>query len=153
MNVATEMNTGPAEGIVLTDGESSSSRLADGQDPAKVQPPLSAANVLPNSLLKMPKNAQLHRGMNWVPIFCANCGKPGGSVPEDHCDFAFYLCEPCAEKLGPVMGTYAEPDVLFWRRVNEAQMEEFGRILTADEQVEALKDEKHILAKLARDRK
>ncbi len=141
--MATPTSAVQSERILLTDG---------GAPAAEVQRPRSAPNVLPNSLLKTPKNAQLHRGMNWQQIFCANCGEGGGSVPADHCDFAFYLCEPCAARLGPIVGTYAEPDVLFWQRVNEAQMEKFGRILTADEQVEALKDGNHLLAKLARER-
>jgi hypothetical protein len=133
----TETTAKPEEKIILTD-----------ENPA--------SNVLPDSRLKAPKDRWWHPRLGWmVPLFCASCGKEGegGSVPEEHCDFAFYICEPCAEKLGPIMGTYAEPDVLFWKRVNAAQMEEFGRILTADEQVEALKDGNHILAKLARDRK
>ena len=133
--------------IILTDADGPPAEAT-----AACNPP--CLNALPTSLLKTPKNSQRHRGLNWVELYCANCHKGSGTfVPEKYCDFAFYLCEPCAETLGPIMGTYAEPDVLFWQRVNAAQMEEFGRILTADEQVEALKDENHILAKLARERR
>ena len=74
-------------------------------------------------------------------------------VPEEHCQFAFYLCDPCAERLGPITNTYMEPDVVFWQKVKEAQLEKYGRELTAPEIVEALKDENHILSKLAKDRR
>ena len=39
----------------------------------------------------------------------------------------------------------------FWAKVREAQMEKYGRLLNPLEQIEALKDEHHILAKLARE--
>ena len=90
--------------------------------------------------------------MNWVPIFCANCGAPGGWVPEESTTFAFYLCNPCAEKWSPLAGTMAVPDEVFWQKVKDAQIEKYGRELTAPEVVEALKDENSILTKLAKDR-
>lgn len=112
--------------------------------------------LLPDSRLRSPKNVREHRGMMWQPLFCASCStdKGGGWVPEppENCTFAFYLCDPCYEKYGQVAGTMVEPDVAFWERVKQAQVEEFGRVLTPQETAEALKDENHILAKLAKDR-
>ena len=90
--------------------------------------------------------------VNWVPIYCANCGVSGGAVPEDTCNFAFYLCESCADKLPPIDGTYVEPDIVFWEKVRQAQLEEYGRELTNDEIIEALKDGNHMLSKLCRER-
>lgn len=110
-------------------------------------------NVLPDSRLKNPKNFYQHIGLNWVPVFCANCGAEGGFVPEENCNFAFYLCDPCATKLGPITNTYMEPDAVFWQKVKAAQMEKFGRELTEPEIVEALKDDSHVLSKLAKERK
>ena len=89
--------------------------------------------------------------MNWVPIFCANCGAAGGYVPEENCTFAFYLCNACAEKWSPLAGTMAVPDEVFWQKVKEAQIEKYGRELTAPEVEAALKDGDSILARLAKD--
>jgi hypothetical protein len=86
-----------------------------------------------------------------VPIFCANCGKPGGYVPSENCTFAFYLCNPCAEKWSPLAGTLAVPDEVFWQKVKDAQIEKYGRELTAAEIQAALADQESVLAKLAKD--
>jgi hypothetical protein len=90
-------------------------------------------DILPDSRLRAPRGVQFHLGYNWVPIFCANCGASGGFVPEDSCNFAFYLCQPCSEKLPPVEGTYVEPDRVFWEKVKEAQIEKYGHELTPEE--------------------
>lgn len=118
-------------------------------------------DLLPDSRLRQPRHVQ--RGqhqtptsrlmLNWVPIFCANCGAPGGAVPEETCTFAFYLCVPCGEQWEPLAGTYLEPDVVFWQKVQEAQQDTYGRELSPTEIVEALKDGNSMLSKLARDRK
>lgn len=34
----------------------------------------------------------------WEPIFCSNCGKPGGHVTKD--TPIIYVCQVCAEKYG-----------------------------------------------------
>ncbi len=95
-------------------------------------------------------------GMKWIPMFCANCGKEGGMVLETDWDrvknFAFYLCEPCAEKWSPLADTAIAPDEAFWQKLHEVQLEEFGRELTSAEIVEALKDDANVLSKLCKDR-
>jgi hypothetical protein len=90
--------------------------------------------------------------LNWVPIFCANCGAPGGWVPEDTTTFAFYLCNPCAEKWSPLAGTMAVPDEVFWQKVRDAEMEQYGRVLSTPEVIEALNDPESVLSKLAKER-
>jgi hypothetical protein len=116
----------------------------------------SATDLLPNSLTRTPRVdiGMSGRGGNWLYLFCANCGADGGRVKETDLpqQFAFYLCDPCAEKLGPITGCYMEPDSVFWKKVNDAMVEKFGRILEVPEIIEALKDENHILTKLARER-
>lgn len=116
-----------------------------------------ANNVLPNSIAqRSTKHVIWANGMKWLPTFCANCGKEGGLVLETDLDriknFAFYLCVPCAEKWSPLADTAIAPDEIFWQKVHEAQMENFGRELTTEELVEALKDDNHILTKLTKDR-
>ncbi len=94
-----------------------------------------------------------HVGLNWVPIYCANCGADGGFVPEENCNFAFYLCNACAEKWSPLEGTYLVPDNVFWQRLKEEQISRYGRELSETELVELLKDENNSLSKLCKDRK
>jgi len=114
-------------------------------------------DLLPNSIaVRSPKVVVWPNGQKWIPIFCANCGKDGGMVQETEFDlvknFAFYLCDPCAAKWSPMTNTALSPDEAFWKKVRQAQLEAFGRELTAQEIIEALKDENHILTKLANDR-
>jgi hypothetical protein len=95
-----------------------------------------------------------HKWINgtwWVPVFCANCGTDGGYVPEQNMTFAFYLCDSCADKYGPIANSYMEPDAVFYQRIALAQLEEYGRLLGVDELLKALDDTNHPLAKLARE--
>lgn len=68
-----------------------------------------------------------------IPVYCANCGADGGMVNEDNCNFAFYLCDPCAEKHGEIAGTYMMPDEVFWEIAKQEQLEKYGRFLTEQE--------------------
>ena len=107
--------------------------------------------ILPDSRPRERRGAKFMQGMFWIPIFCANCGADGGFVPQENCNFAFYLCTKCCEQWGGLAGTYTVPEEVFWAKVREAQMEKFQRLLNPLEQIEALKDEHHVLAKLARE--
>ena len=117
-------------------------------------------DILPDSRLKNIATAKAaqrrivegYGAMSWVPIFCANCGADGGLVPEEGCNFAFYLCQPCADRWSPLSETYVEPDAVFWAKLKDAQLEKYGRELTAPEIIEALKDENSIFSKLAKER-
>lgn len=110
-----------------------------------------SVDVLPNSIPREGRGAVMHRGSAWVPIYCANCGVGSGQFVSGSM-FAHWLCDPCAEKWQPLEGVVLIPDEVFWAKVNEAQLEQDGRILSGDEIVEALKDEHHYLTKLARER-
>lgn len=119
-----------------------------------------ATDILPDSRLRTvatAKNSQrrvidAYGAMGWIPIYCANCGKDGGLVPEENMTFVFYLCTPCADKWGAIAGTYMEPDTAFWEKVKQAQLEKYGRELTAPEIVEELKNDDSVLSKLAKDK-
>ena len=110
--------------------------------------------LLPESRLRNPKGSKRFMGLNWVPLYCANCGVEGGYVPEDSlsCNYSHYECLPCAEKLGELVGHYKVPDEVFWEKVKQAQLEEDGRELTEQEVIEALKDSTHYLTKLTTER-
>lgn len=63
--------------------------------------------------------------------------------------FAFVLCEGCAETHGDVAHTYKEPDSVFWNRVSEAQVEEFGGLLDARQLAIQLDDSTSLMSRLA----
>jgi hypothetical protein len=89
--------------------------------------------------------------LNWAPIFCANCGAAGGYVPQETTTFAFYLCNPCAEKWSALAGTMQVPDEVFWEKVRQAELEEYGHVLSTPEVIQALNDGDGALAKLAKE--
>jgi hypothetical protein len=113
--------------------------------------------ILPNCIAQRSERSIVWaNGMKWLPTFCANCGNEGGMVLETDWNrvknFAFYLCEPCAQKWSPMADVAIAPDQAFWNKIHEAQLEQFGRDLTEAEIIEALKDDEHILSKLCKDR-
>lgn len=115
-------------------------------------------DYFPNCIPRDRKNVRRLGYMNWVPIFCANCGADGGMVPDPDDvgisgDFAFYLCQPCSEKWSPLTSTYLCPDEVFWDKVKKAQLEKYGRELTGPEVANELKDGDSMLSKLARERR
>lgn len=76
------------------------------------------ADLLPDSRARDGREVTRHWFLgNTVPIFCANCGKEGGRVPEENCTFAFWLCDNCVETFGPIAGTMMVPDEVFWQQV------------------------------------
>ncbi len=114
--------------------------------------------LLPNSI---PRSAKVDwsisdPGREWLFLFCASCGADGGRVLRTDIpnreEFAFYLCNSCAEKHGTIDGAYFVPDEVFFQKVREAQIEKEGRELTVNEITEALQNSDHYLAKLVHDR-
>ncbi len=93
----------------------------------------SSPDVLPDCRLISPTKLRLRGGQYWQPIFCANCGAPGGLVPEHNMTFAFYLCNPCADKHGAVAGMMPMPDQVFWEQVKQEQLDVHKRELTETE--------------------
>lgn len=115
-------------------------------------------DLLPNSIPRNPKvDWSISRAdSRWFYIFCANCGADGGRVMEaniPNCEeFAFYLCNSCAEKYGDIPNSVMVPDEVFFKKVAEAQLESYGRTLTAEEVAIELQDGSSILSKLAKEK-
>lgn len=109
-------------------------------------------DVLPNSRARTPRKVVMQGATAWIPIYCANCGGDGGLVMENEMDFAFYLCDPCAEKWGIPAGCMATPDEVFWAKVKAAQIEKYGRELTPGEVARELDDETSILTQLSKEK-
>ncbi len=60
-------------------------------------------------------------------------------VPEENMTFAFWLCDPCAERMGRITCTMAVPDEVFWEMVKQEQVEKHGRVLS-NEELQAVAD-------------
>jgi hypothetical protein len=114
-----------------------------------------ADEILPDSRAKRPTGIVRSAQGNLVPIFCANCGKKWGLVPEKHITFAFALCDQCEEKdIAVLAHFYKEPDSVFWDRIAEAEKEERAKEAwpeTPEAFLKALSDPQSAVAKLARD--
>ena len=91
--------------------------------------------------------------VNWVPIFCANCGKPNGYVPEENMDFVCWLCDPCAVTVGPELVGVLIPDEIFWMKAEAEQLEKHGRLLNMAELQVAADSPCTALGKLLRDKR
>lgn len=92
--------------------------------------------ILPDSRARAGRGSvpsQILGGVSWVPIYCANCGDPGGMVPEENTTFAFWLCTPCFETHGEIAGMMAQPDSVFYEKVKQEQIEKYGRELAPHE--------------------
>jgi hypothetical protein len=114
-------------------------------------------DILPNCIAKRStKTVIWPNGQKWLPLFCANCGTDGPMVLETDYErvnnWAFYLCEPCAEKWSPMVDLCLEPDQVFWKKAHDAQIEKYGRLLEPSELVEVLKDDTNTITRLCKDR-
>ncbi len=123
--------------------------MPDGANELVTRDPLTA-DILPSSVARETKRVVVQNGLPWVPIFCANCGRDGGMVPEPSKDFAFYLCDPCGEKWSPMIGTMVVPQERFWETARQEQLERLGREMTDIEVAEAMRDPNHWLWPLVR---
>lgn len=109
--------------------------------------------MLTDGRAREPRDRVFRAGRWHVPVFCGSCHRDDGQmVPEDACDFAFYLCEPCAETYGDLDGVEMIPDEVWFARIRDAQIDDYGRELTLIEQVDELSNPDSALSKLARDR-
>lgn len=109
-------------------------------------------DFLPDSRTREGKGSIRSPHGNLVPIYCANCHCEWGMVPENYLTFAFCLCDPCAEKMGPIAHFYKEPDEVFWERINNAMKEEqlkTRQAMTPQSLALKLEDPSSTFAKLA----
>ena len=114
------------------------------------------AELLPDSRLQDRKGGKriqfgLWGRINMEPIFCANCGILGAYVPAENCTFACWLCDPCAEVMGPIAGTLMMPDEVFWARVRAEQLDKHGRLLTKEEMARVCEAPSGAMAKLLKE--
>ena len=80
---------------------------------------MAVVDILPNSIAQIKRGGTWHKGMWWIPLYCANCHIEGGLVPEESMNHAFWLCNPCWETYGTIAGTMVTPDEAFWNKLAE----------------------------------
>jgi len=109
-------------------------------------------DLLPNSL-SFKVDTRLGLGGTWFYLYCASCHKEGGRVMDTYlpAQYAFYLCNECADKYGEVAGITKTPDDVFFEKVANAMQEEYGHALTEWEILNELKDPNSIISKLERE--
>ena len=112
--------------------------------------------ILPDSRLKDDKGrvSGYHRyfgRIDWVPVFCANCGTPWGHVPLENMDFACYLCNDCAVHWGTQFGVALMPDEVYWAKVHGEMIEKYGRVLTEAETMSHMQSDCNPLSKLLKE--
>jgi hypothetical protein len=57
------------------------------------------------------ESTMIYRGrLAYERVFCANCGCEGGGVTPEWAAHVFYVCEECAQRLGPPPGCEKVPD-------------------------------------------
>ncbi len=110
-------------------------------------------DLLPNCLLRTPSvdfSRSTPSGGTWFYLFCASCGADGGRVMDTFlpAQYAFYLCDSCAETYGEVAGCTATPDDVFRTKVQQAMIEQYGHLLTEFEVLKELEDSSSIVSKL-----
>ena len=108
-----------------------------------------SSDLFPDSRSKITRGSIWNAKTNgwWIPVFCANCGEHGAYCPEES-THAFYLCNPCFEKLGPITSVMMVPDAEYYAKVAEEQQESFGRALTPLEIAKVREDNDTPLARL-----
>ena len=109
--------------------------------------------LLPDCRARETKNRIYSPIGNWVPVFCANCGRDGGSCPEENMTFMFYLCGKCAETYGQIAGTMMMPDEIFFEKLKQEQMESYGHYLTQSEFAAVVAADSSPLANLLKEAK
>lgn len=104
--------------------------------------------VLPDSRAKVLRGVKFINGVEHEPCFCANCHVLGGHVPVEYTTFAYWVCNKCESKWALQAGEMAMPDQVWWERVKQEQLEEFGRTLSDVELLKLIEEDATPLASL-----
>lgn len=113
-----------------------------------------SADILPVCTTREVRGRIQINGVWCIPCYCMNCGKQHGyrNEPDASSGYVGYLCDLCAERWSPLVGTMLVPDEAFAQIATAEMLEKYGRVLSDAEQHEVLKDGNSTLAKLARSR-
>lgn len=114
---------------------------------------MSAADILPLCTTRETRGAIHIAGLgSAIPTYCMNCGRHYGyrNDAPPGAGYVGVICEPCAEKWSPLVGVSLVPDQVHAQRANEAMLNDYGRVLSAVEQMIALDDVDSVLSRFAR---
>jgi len=67
--------------------------------------------------------------------------------------FVFYLCPQCFADCGELTNTMVMPDEIFWEKIKQEQLEQYGRFLPEPELSEVIAADASPLASLIKDRR
>jgi hypothetical protein len=108
-------------------------------------------DVLPDSRTRARGGIVQVRGQNYVPVYCINCGKPAGMVPEKLITNVTALCDDgCSGKYGALADQMVDPDAIFREHLGEA-LGPLGHVVTPEELDRMLQEPSPALRALARD--
>jgi hypothetical protein len=115
-----------------------------------------AVDVLPDSRARERRGSiKGPDGIEYVPIYCINCGRRYGMVPATTITHVTALCDHgCAGQYGDLAHTYVDGDEKYKLDAAEAMAKlvaRLGRPVTAAELDEIAKDSTSPLAAVARD--
>lgn len=119
---------------------------------------MATPEVLPICTTRSGVGGKYINGVWCVPEYCMFCGKHHGYCNESSTHpgggYVGYVCDDCASipRNSALVGLSLIPDEVHWQRVREAQLEEYGRVLTVPELAELLLDVNSAMSRLARDR-
>lgn len=111
-----------------------------------------AVEILPECRTRDRRGAVQSRDGWWVHIYCANCGRPQGFVPERFITCTFALCDRCCDRHGTPASMYVESDAAFRERVRAAMLDERIDRLTEIDMRQHVDDASSRIGKLLRER-
>lgn len=109
-------------------------------------------DLLPDSRLKDRRQFVATAAGPMIPTFCANCGRAGRLVYEQSCTFDFWLCNPCFDKCGHLTVGMVIPDVVFFEKMKQEQLDAHGRFLAERELLTVVEADASPLATLIKER-
>jgi hypothetical protein len=113
-----------------------------------------SADILPDSRARTNRGSVRLNGVNYIPIYCANCGKRYGMVPEQFITHVTALCDKgCSGQYGALAHHYVDADAAFRADAAEevaAVTKRLGRSVTHAE-LDEMAETHRTLSALARD--
>jgi hypothetical protein len=104
-------------------------------------------DILPDSRARETKGSVFTAAGEYIPFFCANCGKECGWCPAES-RFMFYICPNCEETCGKITGMMRLPDEDYWELLKQEQWNHFGYYPNQEELAKVVEEDSSPLAKL-----
>lgn len=109
-------------------------------------------DVLPDSRAKTTRGSIFRGSQEWVPCFCANCGKAGPYALSTSTHL-FWMCNSCFESKGHITTLMVVPDHEYYQKVAQEQIEAHGKYLGQRELQQIVAEDNTPLARLLKEAK